>query len=47
MEGTRGIINVPALFILLLLSALLIKGTKESAIVNGFIVVLKLSLIHI
>src|SRR5438874_7752969 len=29
--GTRGIINLPALLILLLLSALLIKGTKESA----------------
>src|SRR5882724_9078240 len=41
MEGTRGIINLPAIFILLLLTALLIKGTKESAMVNGFIVVLK------
>ena len=47
MEGTRGIINIPALFILLLLSALLIKGTKESAIVNGFIVVLKVTIVII
>src|SRR5207249_3042975 len=31
--GARGIINLPAIFILLILSALLIKGTKESAIV--------------
>jgi basic amino acid/polyamine antiporter, APA family len=43
--GVRGMINVPALFILLLLSALLIKGTKESAIVNGFIVVLKVAIV--
>jgi APA family basic amino acid/polyamine antiporter len=47
MEGTRGIINIPALFILLLLSALLIKGTKESAIVNGFIVILKVTIVII
>ncbi len=45
MEGTRGIINLPAIFILLLLTALLIKGTKESAMVNGFIVVLKVSIV--
>ncbi len=43
--GTRGIINVPALIILLLISALLIKGTKESAMVNGFIVVLKVAIV--
>src|ERR1700757_3308538 len=43
--GVRGIINLPSLFILLLLSALLIKGTKESAIVNGFIVVLKVTIV--
>ena len=47
MEGTRGIINIPALFILLLLSALLIKGTKESAMVNGFIVILKVTIVII
>src|SRR3982074_2831103 len=44
MGGTRGIINLPALFILLLLSALLIKGTKESAIFNGFVVILKVTI---
>src|SRR5271163_4988905 len=43
--GTRGIINIPALFILLLLSALLIKGTKESAIFNGFVVILKVTIV--
>ena len=45
MGGTRGVINIPALFILLLLSALLIKGTKESATVNGFIVILKVTIV--
>ena len=43
--GNAGIINIPALFILLLLSALLIKGTKESAIVNGFIVIVKVTIV--
>jgi APA family basic amino acid/polyamine antiporter len=43
--GTRGIINLPAVFILLLLTALLIKGTKESATVNGFIVILKVTIV--
>jgi basic amino acid/polyamine antiporter, APA family len=43
--GTRGIINVPALIILLLISALLIKGTQESAFVNGLIVVLKVTIV--
>ena len=33
--------NVPALFILLVLTVLLIRGTKESAFVNGVIVILK------
>jgi APA family basic amino acid/polyamine antiporter len=45
--GTRGIINIPALFILLLLSALLIRGTKESAFVNGIIVILKMTIVII
>jgi basic amino acid/polyamine antiporter, APA family len=43
--GTRGIINIPALLILALLTLLLIKGTKESAIVNGFIVILKVMIV--
>jgi APA family basic amino acid/polyamine antiporter len=46
-NGARGIINLPALFILALLTALLIKGTKESAIVNGFIVILKVTIVII
>jgi APA family basic amino acid/polyamine antiporter len=43
--GTHGVINIPAVFILLLLTALLIRGTKESAMVNGLIVVLKVSIV--
>ena len=41
----RGIINIPALFILLLLTLLLIKGMQESAVVNGIIVFLKVSIV--
>src|SRR4029077_12737268 len=43
--GIHGIINIPAVFILLLLTLLLIRGTKESAFVNGIIVVLKVSIV--
>src|SRR3982751_3361982 len=43
--GTYGIMNVPALFILLILTMLLIRGTKESAFVNGIIVILKVSIV--
>ena len=43
--GVHGIMNVPAVFILVLLTALLIRGTRESALVNGFIVVLKVSIV--
>jgi APA family basic amino acid/polyamine antiporter len=45
--GETGIMNIPAVFILLLLSALLIRGTKESAFVNGLIVILKVSIVLI
>src|SRR5947209_16708430 len=43
--GIHGMINLPAVFILLLLTLLLIRGTKESAFVNGLIVVLKVSIV--
>src|SRR6476661_3801342 len=43
--GVHGIMNMPAVFILLLLTLLLIRGTKESAFVNGIIVVLKVSIV--
>ena len=45
MAGVGGIINLPALFILFLLSLLLIKGTSESAFVNGIIVVTKMAIV--
>src|SRR5467141_1085609 len=44
-SGVHGIINVPAVFILLLLTLLLIRGTKESAFVNGIIVVVKVAIV--
>ena len=44
-SGVHGIINIPAVFILLLLTLLLIRGTKESAFVNGLIVILKVSIV--
>lgn len=40
-----GIINLPAVFIIVLMSLLLIKGTKESAFVNGLIVALKVTVV--
>src|SRR5213592_3905046 len=43
--GAHGIVNIPAIVILALLSALLIRGTQESAFVNGIIVVTKVSIV--
>jgi APA family basic amino acid/polyamine antiporter len=45
--GTKfqGILNAPALVILLLLTLLLIKGTQESAMVNAFIVFIKVAIV--
>src|SRR6187402_1205665 len=43
--GAAGIVNIPAMFILFLLTLLLIRGTKESAFVNGIIVVLKTTIV--
>ena len=40
-----GVINLPAVFIVVLMSLLLIKGTRESATVNGIIVALKLTVV--
>ena len=37
----HGLINLPALFIIIMLSLLLVKGTQESAAFNAVIVVLK------
>src|ERR1700726_536911 len=43
--GIHGMMNIPAAFILLLLTLLLIRGTKESAFVNGLIVILKVTIV--
>jgi APA family basic amino acid/polyamine antiporter len=40
-----GVINLPALFIILMLTLLLIKGTQESAVVNSVIVVVKVAIV--
>jgi APA family basic amino acid/polyamine antiporter len=47
MHGSdvRGIINIPAIVILGLLTALLIRGTRESAFVNGIIVIVKVTIV--
>ncbi len=45
VSGVHGIINLPALFIVSLLSLLLIRGTHESAIVNNLIVVAKVTIV--
>lgn len=42
-----GIINLPAIFIVCVLSLLLIRGTKESAFVNNILVVMKLIVVVI
>jgi APA family basic amino acid/polyamine antiporter len=44
-EGVRGIMNIPAVIILFALTALLVRGTKESAFVNGLIVITKVSIV--
>ena len=43
--GVHGIINIPALVILAVISALLIRGTQESAFVNGLIVITKVTIV--
>ncbi len=45
-EVIVGIINLPALFIVCVISILLVIGIQESARVNAFIVVLKVSVVY-
>jgi basic amino acid/polyamine antiporter, APA family len=42
---TSGMINLPAVLIVVLTSLLLVKGTRESAFVNNLIVVLKVTVV--
>lgn len=41
----KGIMNLPAVVIIILLTILLIRGTKESSIFNGIVVILKLAIV--
>jgi len=43
--GAHGIMNIPALFIVFLLTLLLIKGARESSLVNGIIVLTKVAIV--
>ncbi len=45
LAGVHGIINLPALLILAILSAVLVKGTQESATLNTIIVAIKLTIV--
>ena len=42
---TGGIINLPAIFIVMALSLILIRGTQESATMNNFLVILKVTVV--
>ena len=44
-SGIHGIMNIPALFIVFLLTLLLIRGARESSLVNAIIVVTKVSIV--
>ncbi|MBL8753839.1 MAG: amino acid permease [Planctomycetes bacterium] len=44
-NGEHGLCNVPALLILAILTGILIKGTKESALVNAIIVFVKVAIV--
>lgn len=45
LDGVRGILNAPALIVLLLITLVLIKGTKESANLNAVIVFVKVGIV--
>jgi basic amino acid/polyamine antiporter, APA family len=47
VQTSNGIINLPALFIVFLITLVLIRGTKGSALVNSIIVILKVAIVLI
>ncbi len=47
LNGVGGIVNLPALVILVILTLILIKGTRESANLNAVIVFVKVSIVLI
>lgn len=44
-KGVQGIMNIPAMFIILLLSLVLIRGVKGSSLVNSIIVIIKVGIV--
>jgi basic amino acid/polyamine antiporter, APA family len=46
-SSVQGVINIPAIFIIVVLSFLLMRGIKESARVNEIIVVIKLTVVFL
>jgi basic amino acid/polyamine antiporter, APA family len=44
-DPTPGIVNLPAIIIVLLITALLVRGTRESGLVNAIIVGVKLAIV--
>lgn len=44
-DGVSGIINLPALLIVVFISLVLIKGIQESALLNGIIVIVKVAVV--
>ena len=44
-EGIRGVMNLPAVFIILLLSIVLARGIKGSSFVNSIIVIIKVGIV--
>ncbi len=45
MAGVQGMMNIPALFIVFCLTLLLIKGSRESSLVNSIIVLTKVCIV--
>lgn len=45
VNGVSGIVNIPAIFITLVVTLILIKGVQESAFVNAVIVFIKVSIV--
>ncbi len=44
-DGVRGFMNLPAMFIILLLSFVLIRGVKGSSLLNSIIVIIKVGIV--
>jgi APA family basic amino acid/polyamine antiporter len=44
-DGIQGFVNLPAIFIIMLLSFVLIRGVKGSSLVNGIIVIIKVGIV--